>query len=200
MFGASMSECKAPWRKDAGPTHTRRTHTRARGRGAAGVEEFALIDSLTRNGTGVRACIDVRAAPEVRPTPLPRLIQCQCPVNDRQFHGLTAPLHGLRDRRAARPERPEPMRLEAGSTIDALRTARPCCLMCSRTEHYPQKLSGPEAQPRWKCPQRSGLLTWFALLTMPSATFFALVAPLLVGEIPAGILVSRAVSRPSCVG
>lgn len=92
------------------------------------------------------------------------------------------------------------MRLEAGSTIDALRTARPCCLMCSRTEHYPQKLSGPEAQPRWKCPQRSGLLTWFALLTMPSATFFALVAPLLVGEIPAGILVSRAVSRPSCVG
>lgn len=101
---------------------------------------------------------------------------------------------------AARPERPEPMRLEAGSTIDALRTARPCCLMCSRTEHYPQKLSGPEAQPRWKCPQRSGLLTWFALLTMPSATFFALVAPLLVGEIPAGILVSRAVSRPSCVG
>ena len=95
---------------------------------------------------------------------------------------------------------PEAMRLEAGSTIDALRTARPCCLMCSRTEHYPQKLSGPEAQPRWKCPQRSGLLTWFALLTMPSATFFALVAPLLVGEIPAGILVSRAVSRPSCVG
>ena len=48
MFGASMSECKAM--EDAG------------------VEEFALIDSLT-NGTGVRACIDVRAAPYGRPTP-----------------------------------------------------------------------------------------------------------------------------------
>ena len=92
------------------------------------------------------------------------------------------------------------MRLERASTIDGLRNTRPCCLMCSHTEHYPQKLSGPEAQPRWKCPHRSGLLTWFALLTMPSATFFALVAPLLVGEVPAGVLVSRAVPRPSCVG
>lgn len=83
------------------------------------------------------------------------------------------------------------MRLEAGGTIDALRTTRPSCLMCSRTEQYPQQeLGGPEAQPRWKCPQRSGLLTWFALLTMPSATFFGLVAPLLVGETPAGVLVA----------
>ena len=54
------------------------------------------------------------------------------------------------------------MRLEAGGTIDALRNTRPSCLMCSRTEQYPQQeLGGPEAQPRWKCPQRSGLLTWY---------------------------------------
>ena len=93
------------------------------------------------------------------------------------------------------------MRLrEASTAIDALRNTRPCCLICSRTEHYPHKLSGPEAPPRWKCPQRSGLLTWFALLTMPSAAFFALVAPLLVGETPTGVLVSRTILRPSCVG
>ena len=42
LFGASMSECEAM--EDAG------------------VEEFALIDSLT-NSTGTRACIDVRATP-----------------------------------------------------------------------------------------------------------------------------------------
>ena len=88
------------------------------------------------------------------------------------------------------------MGLQPGNTIDALRNTRPCCLMCIRTEHYPHKLSGPEAQPRWKCPQRSGLLTWFALLTMPSATFFARVAPLLAGNLPAGVLVSRPSLNP----
>ena len=61
MFGASMPECEAM--EDAG------------------VEEFALIESLT-NGTGVRACIDVRAAPDaprhLAQTPLTR--DCRAPA------------------------------------------------------------------------------------------------------------------------
>ena len=90
--------------------------------------------------------------------------------------------------------------VQLSKTTNAVGNTRPCCLMFSPTEHYPHKLSEPDAPPRWKCPQRSGLLTWLVLLTMPSTAFFALVAPLLAGKVPAAVLVRRTDSSPLCVG
>ena len=83
------------------------------------------------------------------------------------------------------------MRIVESKGID-LRNPR-TCLICCKTELQgrPQKLGEPEAAPpRWQCPNRSGFLTWLFLLTTPSAIFFALIAPLLAGKIPAGILVA----------
>ena len=60
------------------------------------------------------------------------------------------------------------------------------CPLCFRGGgHYPQQLGDSEvAIPLWQCPRRSGLLTWFFMLTAPNAIFFSLVASIVTREYP----------------
>ena len=86
-----------------------------------------------------------------------------------------------------------------GGTGPVLWKAGRACLLCTNADNYPHRLNdGVESIPRWQCPHRSGILTWLFGLTVPSAIFFSLVAPFLVGEAPVAVLVTAVLSYLAC--